>query len=160
MGLRFGQPRPAPFHAFSLLKERQPRPRVGAASSGARLAATAVACERAQKGRCGVAWVQPRTCSVSSPTQRDVLYDGTMAGFSLVPRCPMIGSRLQKMSAELSISFFSMPVLMSSFSTMMPADATRAGEPGGDSDEDAYLGCAERPETTTIARRNDSLPCP
>ena len=44
-------------------------------------------------------------CSVSRPTQRDVLYDGMMAGFSLVPLGPMIGSRLQKMSGEFMISF-------------------------------------------------------
>ena len=82
--------------------------------------------------RDGVRGGGQRTCSVSSPTQRDVLYDGTMAGFSLVPRCPMIGSRLQKMSAVCSFSFFSIPVLMSSLSTMTPADATRPGTRGDD----------------------------
>ena len=61
-----------------------------------------------------------RTCSVSSPTQRDVLKEGMIAGFSFVPFGPMIGSRLQKMSGVFMISFFSMPVDMSSLSTMTP----------------------------------------
>ena len=76
----------------------------------------------------GSAWHVLRACSVSSPTTRDVLKDGTIAGFSLVPRCPMIGSRLQNMSAEPSISFFSMPVAMSSLSTMTPAGRQVQGE--------------------------------
>ena len=62
-------------------------------------------------------------CSVSSPTQRDVLKEGMIAGFSLVPFGPMIGSRDQKISGALAISFFSIPVDMSSFSGITPARA-------------------------------------
>jgi hypothetical protein len=41
-----------------------------------------------------------------------------MAGFSFVPRWPVMGSRLQKMSGVFSSSFRSMPVDCSSFSGM------------------------------------------
>ena len=69
-----------------------------------------------------------RTCSVSSPTQRDVLKEGMIAGFSFVPFGPMIGSRLQKMSGVLRISFFSIPVDMSSLSTITPGKQIRQSE--------------------------------
>ena len=73
-----------------------------------------------------------RTCSVSSPTQRDVLKEGMIAGFSFVPFGPMIGSRLQKMSGVLRISFFSIPVDMSSLSTITPGKHIRQSKKTGE----------------------------
>ena len=43
--------------------------------------------------------------------------------FSLGPFGPMIGSRLQKMSGVFRTSFFSIPVDMSSLSTITPIEA-------------------------------------
>ena len=52
-----------------------------------------------------------------------------MAGLSFVPLCPVIGSRLQKMSGVCISSFFSMPVDCSSFSGI-PFAQSRRGEGG------------------------------
>lgn len=60
-------------------------------------------------------------CSISKPTTRWSLNDGMMAGFSFVPLGPVIGSRLQKMSASAFISFASIPVAIDSLPGMAPA---------------------------------------
>ena len=63
----------------------------------------------------------PHACSISKPTTRWSLNDGMMAGFSFVPLWPVIGSRLQKMSASAFISFASIPVAIDSLPGMAPA---------------------------------------
>ena len=71
----------------------------------------------------------PRACSISKPTTRWSLKDGMIAGFSFVPLWPVIGSRLQKMSASAFISFASIPVAIDSLPGMAPAQTTPRSVP-------------------------------